>query len=114
MVTSASAARSKVFTTPVGTFDYISLSHHRYAIGIDQKENAAGRFLIATPEKALADLIHLKSQKLEGKDLLVDLIEARRMDEDQLKSLDKKHLLDIADKYRSRAVFNLANIIGML
>lgn len=114
VVTSASATKSKIFNTPAGTFDYTYLSHHRYAIGIDQKENAAGRFLIATPEKALADLIHLKSKKLESKDLLVDLIEARRMDEDQLKKLNKKHLLEIADNYRSKAVMNLVNVLGML
>lgn len=114
VVTSASATKSKIFTTPTGTFDYTYLNHHRYAIGIDQKENAAGRFLIATPEKALADLIHLKSKKLEGKDLLVDLIEARRIDEDYLKNLNKKHLLEIADNYRSKAVVNLLNVLGMI
>lgn len=114
VVTSASATKSKAFNTPVGTFEYTYLSHHRYAIGIDQKENTAGRFLIATPEKALADLIHLKSKKLEGHDLLSDLIDARRMDEDLLKSLNKKHLIEIAENYRSKAVMNLINILGML
>lgn len=114
VVTSASATKSKVFNTPVGTFDYIYLSHHRYAIGIDQKENGAGRYLIATPEKALADLVHLKSKELEGKNLLIDLIEARRMDEDLLKNLNKKHLLEIAENYRSKAVMNLVNVLGML
>lgn len=114
VVTSASAAQSKTFNTPVSTFDYTYLNHQRYAIGIDQQENAAGRFLIATPEKALADLIHLKSRKLEGKDLLDDLIEARRIDEDQLKNLNKKHLLEIGDQYRSKAVMNLIHVIGIL
>lgn len=114
VVTSASSTRAKVFTTPVATFDYIYLNHSRYSIGIDQKENAAGRFLIATPEKALADLVHLKSKKLEARDLLVDLIEARRIDVDLLKNLNKKFLLEIADGYRSKAVTNLINVLGML
>lgn len=114
VVTSSSAAKSRLFNTPVGVFDYTYLSHHRYAIGIDQKENAAGRFLIATPEKALADLIHLKSKKLEGRDLLVDLIEGRRMDEADLKNLNKGHLLEIADAYRSKTVMNLIHVLGML
>jgi predicted transcriptional regulator of viral defense system len=114
VVTSACANRSKIFNTPVGIFDYIYLSHHHYAIGIDQKENAAGRFLIATPEKALVDLIHLKSKKLEGHDLLVDLIEARRIDEDHLKNLNKKHLIEIRDNYSSKAVMNLINVLGLL
>ena len=114
VVTSASAANSKIFHTPVGAFDYVHLSHHRYAIGIDQKENAAGGFLIATPEKALADLIHFKSKNLEGRNLLVDLLEARRIDEDLLKKLSKKHMLEIAENYRSQAVTNLAHALGLL
>ena len=43
---------------------------------------------------------------------MVDLIEARRMDEERLKNLNKKHLLEIADNYRSRAVMNLINVLG--
>lgn len=114
VVTSASTVKSKAFETPLGTFDYTCLSQQRYAIGIDQQENASGRFLIATPEKALADLVHFKSKKLAGNDLLEDLIEARRMDEDVLKKLDKKHLLEIAENYRSKSVTNLVNVLGML
>lgn len=114
VVTSASATRSKTFNTPVGTFDYIYLSHHRYAIGIDQKENEAGRFLIATPEKALVDLIHLKSKNLNANDLLVDLIESRRIAVNHLKNLNKKHLLEIVDVYQSKTVKNLTYVLGML
>lgn len=114
VVTSVATSKSKTFDTPVGSFDYTYLSHHRYSIGIDQQENAAGRFLIATPEKSLADLVHLKSKKLEGADLLTDLIEARRIDEDQLRRLNKNHLLEIVDNYRSKAVSNLIHVLGML
>lgn len=114
VVSSASASKSKVFNTPVGVFEYIHLNHHRYSMGIDQKETSAGRFLIATPEKALADLIHLKSKNLTGKDLLADLLEARRMDEDQLKSLNRKVLFEIAENYRSKTVASLAQVIGTL
>lgn len=114
VVTSASSNKNKVFSTPVGTFDYAHLSHDRYSIGIDQQENRAGRFLIATPEKALADLIHLKSNKLKGKDLLLDLVESRRIDEGDLKNLSKTHLAEIATCYRSRSVTHLVQVLGML
>jgi len=114
VITSVSSNKSKIFNTPIGTFDYSYLSYQRYSIGIDQKENTSGRFLIATPEKALADLIHLKSKSLEGKDLLVDLIEARRIEENVLKNLDKKHFLEIENKYHSKAVTNLINVLGIL
>lgn len=115
VMTSAAATKSKSFTTPLGTFDYHYLSHSRYAIGIDQKENFAGRFLIATPEKALADLIHFKSRNLETiKDMLIDLVEARRIDEDILKQLNKGHLREIAARYRSRAVMQLVMALDLL
>lgn len=114
VISSASAVKSKVFTTSVGTFEYICLSHHRYSIGIDQKENGSGRFLIATPEKALIDLIHLKSKNLSGKDLLDDLIEARRMNEEQLKGLNHKLLFEIVEKYNSKTATNLYQALGML
>ncbi|MCE5318164.1 MAG: hypothetical protein LLG04_12495 [Parachlamydia sp.] len=114
VVTSASATRSKTYKTPLGTFEYTYLSHSRYAVGIDQKQNAAGNFLIATPEKALADLVQMKSKNLTSKELLLDLLEGRRMETDQLKNLDKKLLSEIAECYRSQAVNNLLNTIGLL
>lgn len=114
VVTSTSATTSKSYNTPLGTFEYAFLSHSRYAVGIDQQENSAGKFLIATPEKALADLVHRKSKHLAGKDLLTDLLEARRIDVDNLKNLDKKHLSEITECYRSQTVRNLLNVIGLL
>ncbi len=114
VVTSACAVQSKSYTTPLGTFEYSFLSHARYVTGVTQKENSAGNFLIATPEKALADLVHSKSKKLNSKELLIDLVEARRIDEEVLKNLDKSHLTEIADNYRSAAVHNLINIIGRI
>ena len=114
VVTSASAIKSVNYKTPLGTFEYSYLSHDRYAIGIDQKENASGNFLIATPEKALADLVHKKSSHLSSKDLIIDLIEGRRMNEAALKNLDKHHLAEIASSYRSKTVQNLSNAIGLL
>lgn len=114
VVTSACAVESKSYSTPLGMFEYSVLSHQRYVIGITQQENRAGNFLIATPEKALADLVHKKSKQLSSKDLLVDLVEARRIDEEVLKNLDKSHLAEIAENYRSTAVHNLLNAIGRI
>jgi predicted transcriptional regulator of viral defense system len=114
VVTSAAATRSKNYLTPIGVFEYTFLGHSRYAVGIDQKENSSGKFLIATPEKALADIVHKKSKNLTSKDLLVDLVEGRRIDEAHLRNLDKRHLSEIAECYHSQTVNNLLNIMGLL
>ncbi len=114
-MTSVSLGKSKIFETPLGIFDYHGLSKARYAIGIDQKETSAGKFLIATAEKALSDLVHCKSSGLKStKDLLVDLIEARRMEENVLKGLNKKMLKAISVAYRSRALGQLVEALNLL
>lgn len=114
VVTSACSIKPKNYRTPLGTFEYNYLSNSRYAIGIDQKENSAGNFLIATPEKALTDLVHKKSKYLTSQDLLIDLVEGRRIDEQSLKSLSKSHLAEIAECYRSQTVHHLLNALGRL
>jgi predicted transcriptional regulator of viral defense system len=114
VVTSATISKSVSFKTPLATFDYIYLGLSRYIVGIDQASNQAGNFLIATPEKALADLVHLKSKNLNENELLTDLIEARRIEENYLKNLNKQHLLEIAESYRSKAVTTLTHALGLL
>lgn len=114
VVTSVSTGRTRSFTTPLGTFDYAFLSHKRYSVGIDQKNNFAGNFLIATPEKALADTVHFKSKNLSEADLLTDLIEGRRIEIEALKSLNKGHLAEIAENYRSPSVRSLVNTLGRI
>lgn len=56
-ITSMTLGRNKEYYTPVGEFAYYSLSKEKYAIGITQKKSSdfVGSFLIASPEKALAD-----------------------------------------------------------
>lgn len=114
VVSSACAAKSKSFKTPLGTFDYFYLNHERYAVGIQQEKNQSGHFLIATPEKALADLIHQKSRHLIAQDLLTDLIEARRMDPHHLKNLSLPHLVEIAERYHSPTVHQLMKALKQL
>ncbi|MBV5343149.1 hypothetical protein JZU68_05910, partial [bacterium] len=50
--------RSRSFSTPLGNFEYIGVSNEYFTIGIRQEiVNNEYAFLIASPEKALCDLI---------------------------------------------------------
>ena len=49
--------RSKTFVNSISTFQYISTSSEYYAIGIKQISIEESSFLMASPEKALCDLI---------------------------------------------------------
>jgi predicted transcriptional regulator of viral defense system len=58
VIRSMTASRSRKFKNPVGIFEYKTVDEDYYSIGISQQtvENKY-TFLIATPEKALCDMI---------------------------------------------------------
>lgn len=57
MVRSMTSKRSRIFENTISRFDYINCSEEYYPIGINQKIGDGFSFLIASPEKALCDLI---------------------------------------------------------
>ena len=57
MVRSMTTKRSRNFENSISRFDYINCSEEYYPIGINQKIGDDYSFLIASPEKALCDLI---------------------------------------------------------
>ena len=113
-VTSVSFIRSKNFKTPVGEFSYQRLSLAKFSIGQLLGTNTLGNFLIASPEKALADLVYFKSKHMKAEDLLVDLLEGRRIDLEKLRNLNKSHLIEIKNAYKSQSVNTLVEVLGLL
>ncbi len=116
-VTSVTCGRSRTFDSPVGTFSYRMIPMEAFRTGMDQVELDDGRsFLIAIPEKALADRIvadrgaGISTQKELREYLLEDL----RIDPANLRGLDPARLIEIARHYRSRRVKLLADLITRL
>ena len=113
-VTSVTCGRSRIFDTPVGTFSYRMIPMEAFRTGMDRIELDDGRsFLMAIPEKALADL--LVSDRGAGistqKELHDYLIEDLRVDPADLRDLDPVRLEEIARLYRSRRVKLLAQLV---
>lgn len=116
-VTSVTCGRSRTFDSPVGTFSYRMIPMEAFRTGMDQIKLDDGRsFLIAIPEKALADRIvadrgvGITTQKELHEYLLEDL----RIDSPNLRGLDPTRLMEIAPHYRSRRVKLLADLITRL
>jgi predicted transcriptional regulator of viral defense system len=112
-VTSVTSGRGRRFSTPVGLFIYRMIPLKAYQIGIDQVQIEGGRpFLIATPEKALADKIHddrgtgVRTQE-EMKDYLLKNL---RVDAEGLAKLDAEVFGLIADRYRSKKIRLLSDV----
>ncbi|HEY3309715.1 MAG TPA: hypothetical protein VGJ93_14780 [Desulfuromonadaceae bacterium] len=116
-VSSVTCGRSRTFDSPVGTFSYRMIPMEAFRTGMDQVELDDGRsFLIAIPEKALADRIvadrgaGISTQKELHEYLLADL----RIDPANLRGLDPARLTEIGRHYRSRRVKLLADLITRL
>lgn len=113
-ITSMTLGRDKEYHTPVGSFMYRRLSSTSYPLGIMQKQNSTGGFLIACPEKALADLVYITCRGMNKKQLMEELLESKRMDEEALSHLNKELLNEITQSYHSKSVHYLADIIGRI
>ena len=116
-ITSVTCGRSRTFDSPVGTFSYRMIPMEAFRTGMNRVELDDGRsFLIAIPEKALADRIvadrgsGITTQKELHEYVLADL----RIDPENLRRLDPSRLLEIAQHYRSRRVKLLAGLITRL
>jgi predicted transcriptional regulator of viral defense system len=115
-VTSMTLGRNKEFHTSVGDFVYYSLASDSYSIGITQQKASdfIGGFLMASPEKALADLVFKTCKGLNKDQLKDELLESKRIDRDSFQNLDKSLLKRIAQSYSAKRVSDLVDLIGVI
>lgn len=116
-VTSVTSGRARRFTTPVGLFIYRQVPQAAYPVGIDQVQLEGGRsFLMAVPEKALADKIHddhgtgIRNQG----DMRRYLLQNLRIEAESLAKLRKETLSILAGRYRSRKLRLLGEVVARL
>lgn len=114
-LTSITTGRSRKFHSPVGLFTYHQIPLAAYQFGMTRLETGPGEaYLIATVEKALCDKIRLdrgtgiKSRR----QMRAYLEENLRIDLSTLGTLNHAHIIEIAGRYRSRALRLLAELIN--
>ena len=116
-VTSVTVGRSRAFTTPFGLFSYRCLSQSRYAVvGAILAEHGDLSFLIASPEKALADKVWT-DKRFEGirlGDYEPYLLDDLRLDPARLAGLDNDRLEAVARAYDARKIHRLMRYLQTL
>ena len=115
--TSVSIGRSRAFDTPLGRFSYRKIAPRAYSIGFTRIELETGdAFLMALPEKALADKVVAERQGgLRSRRAMLDyLLENQRIEEHSLRGLSIKLLHDIAECYGSPKVEIVARAVQYL
>ena len=113
-VTSVTTGRSRKYATPVGLFRYRMIPLTAFRIGMDRVELDSGRsFLIATPEKALADKIRDdRGNAIQTQGQLLDYLENNlRVDLTALAKLKSEHVGAIARRYGSRKLQLLSDLL---
>lgn len=113
-VTSVTTGRSRRFETPLGLFSYHTVPLAAFTAGIDRVETGDGRsFLMALPEKALADKIRLErgNSLSSQRELRRYLVENLRIDPAALAGMRAKKFEEYSDLYQSRKIALLAALL---
>jgi len=115
IVSSATIGKARTFDTPVGRFSYRPVPHHVFWVGVTLVDAGAKRtFLIASREKALCDTI-VTSRGLPARSrstFRTALADDLRIDMDQLATLDKGLVSDLASQWPSQRLARLAEVIA--
>jgi len=115
-MTSVTTKRPKAFDTPVGSFIYRRAPKGYFPLGMDRVEEGDVAFLIATPERALADKIRddrghpLRTQADAARYLFDDL----RIEQEELERMDPGFLEQLAAAARSRRIAICARLLRRL
>lgn len=116
-VTSVTPNRSRRFNTPVGLFIYRQIPPAAYETGqVRIEADHEQAFLIATPEKALADkIVSLRGLAItSAAEMQRFLEEDLRIELDFLKTLPAARIDDFARRYHSRKLRYLSQLVRQL
>jgi predicted transcriptional regulator of viral defense system len=100
--------KDKAFSTPFGEYTYAYLPKAVYPYGIERQEEAGYPYLVACPEKALADSVYKARGIGTEADLTKLLFEDWRIDPSELGPFDWRQIAEWSALYRSRPVALLA------
>ena len=115
-VTSITFKRKKEFITPLGRFSYFHCHPKRYPIGVTQVEYTPyQKYLIATKEKALCDLLVIRRGKVDSlKQMENILFQDFRIEEEDLLDIDMKLVTDIYQELPHSSIHYLIKILEKL
>jgi predicted transcriptional regulator of viral defense system len=115
-ITSVTTRRSRDFDTPFGTFSYRMLNGPRYAVGAVLETAGKTSFLVASPEKELADQVWTDKRfsGLRLSDYDAYLSDDLRIDREALSKFDYSRLQVIATAYDSAKINKLVRYLKRL
>ena len=102
-VSSVTISRSRSFQTPAGTFDFIRVPSNQPRAGVEaEKLNADEWAFIASPLRAIGDLVYLRKEISWEHNGMGFLTDSMRIEEEDLRLLANSSWDEILDSFRSR------------
>lgn len=107
-ITCASVKRAKAFETPIGIFSYEHIPIKAFPFGVEQHPQDAVILFIASPVKAIADMIYARRRTWES---IGALSEDLRIEIESFKSSDRKLIIELIKNYPSPRVKKTLSIL---
>ena len=94
--TSVTTKRSTLFSTPLGIFAYKKVPLSKFLLGVQRVTSESGSFFLATPWRAVADIIYLTHKNWPNREALcADM----RIEEDLIFTEQRHLLLELVEYY---------------
>ncbi|MBF0431388.1 MAG: hypothetical protein HQK83_08930 [Fibrobacteria bacterium] len=102
---SACSARSKLFETPVGVFEFKKIPCNNFRAGVKnlKLDNGAWAY-IASPLRAIADLVYERKSSINFRDPIGFLTDSLRIDEEELQQISLNEFSEIYVSMRNKKV----------
>jgi predicted transcriptional regulator of viral defense system len=102
-VSSVTSSRSRTFKTPVGVFSFVRVpvADPRAGVRATRLEGRSWAF-VATPLRAIADLVYSRKEVNWQKDGLSFLTESMRIERDDLSKIELATLKEVSESIRDR------------
>lgn len=97
-VTSAALGRSREFNTPIGLFSFTRVPQRRFLAGVRRVSvNGGSAFFVATPLKALSDLVYAQGREWHS---AAPVVESLRVEDESLAELTGELFDEVMSAYR--------------
>lgn len=106
--TCASVKRTKEFETPLGIFSYEHIPINAFSFGVEQHQKGSLTLFIASPIKALADIVYVRKRMWNS---LTDLSEDLRIEIESFRDTDRNSLIELIENYPSKRVKQSLDIL---
>jgi len=112
-VTSVTTGRNKRYRTPIGDFDYAYMSSCFFSPGAEYVQIDASRgYMMASPEKAIFDILYLRYPDLGYSEIEAHLFENMRIDESDFYRLNFSNIHQLLDSCPRRSISSLGKLVA--